>query len=82
MASNRDEMLVKEATVQDLVSELRERCSTLVFIAHVPDDADVCDTLIIGCGNKAACLGLATIGKEVMLGRVMNHVEEDTTGME
>lgn len=76
MASNCEDMLVKEASVKDLVDALGQRCVTLVLTAHVPDDGDVSGTLIVGTGNRAACLGLADVLREVMLGRILEGVKQ------
>lgn len=80
MSSNRDDMLVKEARTQDLLKELTVRCPAMVFIAHVPDDAERYETRIVLSGSKGACVGLTALAQEIAMTRMMNQVKEDHDG--
>lgn len=64
---------VEEYTVEELISTIEARVPTMVVGVIVPEDGNVCETVMYTSGNKATCLGLAVALKEYCLDKMLDN---------
>jgi hypothetical protein len=57
------ETYIKDCTVPEIIEHLSKRVPALAIGVLAPEDGQVCSTLTLSSGNRAACLGLAELLK-------------------